>query len=529
MMNLSSSENLLPGNATQVGNSNTRVAEIIFILALTILVFLGNLAIVITLYKKPYLLTQSNKFVFSLTFSNLLLSVLVLPFVVASSLQQEWLFGVVWCNFTALLYLLISAASMLTLGAIAIDRYYAVVHPVIYPTKVTGNRAVVAIICVWFHSLVGCLPPLFGWSTFEFDHSKRACMAAWHQEVSYTLFWVTWCSLLPLFVMLVCYGLIFRVACHKARKVHCVTVVVAQEPTPSSQKNERKSSTTSIYSAGSRRSVVQADRQCKALLTILVVVGTFLLTWGPYIIVISAEAVLGKGTVSSEIQTFVTWLSFFSAVCHPLIYGLWNKTVCKELLGMCCGDRYYRESFVTCHRNSRLFSISDQITDLGMSPHLTAILVGGNQLLGAGSSTGDTGFSFSQDSGTDIMLLENTETSNTKHYSAILNKQGSSITFEDQQGHHVSEGENFNQSTHQVKAEIHQFIDNYATCLAKTIESDAKLHLFGGGSLSESILQTQPLQRILQYPDGQRVRPQSIDEGIVNDEKEEDEIKEICL
>ena len=36
--------------------------------------------------------------------------------------------------------------------------------------------------------------------------------------------------------------------------------------------------------------------------------------------------------------------------------------------------------------------------DLGMSPHLTAMLVGGAQLVAPGSSTGDTGFSFTQDS-----------------------------------------------------------------------------------------------------------------------------------
>ena len=36
--------------------------------------------------------------------------------------------------------------------------------------------------------------------------------------------------------------------------------------------------------------------------------------------------------------------------------------------------------------------------DLGMSPHLTAMLVGGGQLVAPGSSTGDTGFSFTQDS-----------------------------------------------------------------------------------------------------------------------------------
>lgn len=38
-------------------------------------------------------------------------------------------------------------------------------------------------------------------------------------------------------------------------------------------------------------------------------------------------------------------------------------------------------------------------SDLGMSPHLTAMLAGGGHLLAPGSSTGDTGFSFTQDSG----------------------------------------------------------------------------------------------------------------------------------
>lgn len=120
-MNTSSNETLL-GNATDVRGSSAWVLESVVILAIALFVCLGNLLVVLTLYRKPYLLTPSNKFVFSLTLSNLLLSVLVLPFVVASSLNGEWLFGVVWCNFTALLYLLISSASMLTLGAIAIDR-----------------------------------------------------------------------------------------------------------------------------------------------------------------------------------------------------------------------------------------------------------------------------------------------------------------------------------------------------------------------------------------------------------------------
>lgn len=507
-------------NCSSAGHAEgLAVLESVSIVAITLLACLGNLLIVVTLYRRPYLLTPSNKFVFSLTLSNLLLSMLVLPFVAVSSARREWMFGVVWCNFTALLYLLISSASMMTLGAIAIDRYYAVLYPMIYPMKITGNRAVVVIAYVWLHSLVGCLPPLFGWSSFEFDCFKWTCVASWHKDPSYAGFWVAWCIVPPLFVMLACYGVIFRVARMKARKVHCGTVIVGQDESTAAQRNGRKNSSTSTSSNGSRRSLIYAGSQCKAFVTILVVIGTFLVTWGPYVVVVCTEALWGQGSVSQMLETLVAWLSFCSAVCHPLIYGLWNKTVRKELLGMCFGDRYYRESFATRHRTSRLFSISNRITDLGMSPHLTAMLAGGGHLVAPGSSTGDTGFSFTQDSCTDVMLLENFSVDGSSHLLSQGNMSGkrrSSVTFEDQVEHSKAE----NSPSVQVQAEVHKSLDTFASSLARAIENDAKVALFGEGLGLLFTTRAAPRPR---YLDGQRLRLESIDEGIVKDDKDEDE------
>ncbi|KAM8858085.1 G-protein coupled receptor 161 [Synchiropus picturatus] len=504
----------VPGNGAGVA-----ALESVSIVTINLLACLGNLLIVVTLYRRPYLLTPSNKFVFSLTLSNLLLSLLVLPFVAVSSAKREWVFGVVWCNFTALLYLLISSASMLTLAAIAIDRYYAVLYPMIYPMKITGNRAVVVIAYVWLHAVVGCLPPLFGWSSFEFDCFKWTCVASWHKEPSYSAFWVVWCILPPLFIMLACYGVIFRVARVKARKIHCGTVVVAQEDAP--QRNGRKNSSTSTSSNGSRKSLVYSGSQCKAFVTILVVIGTFLVTWGPYVGVVCTEAMFGAASVSQGLETLVAWLSFCSAVCHPLIYGLWNKTVRKEILGMCFGDRYYRESFATRPRTSRLFSISNRITDLGMSPHLTAMLVGGGHVLVPESSTGDTGFSFTQDSCTDVMLLENFSTDGSSHPQSHGNpggKRRSSVTFEDQVEHSKAE----NTSSVQVHAGADESLETFAASLAKSIESDAKLALFGDQPLPTGLFTSRSVSRP-RYLDGQRLRLESIDEGIVKDDRDEED------
>ncbi|NXQ32412.1 GP161 protein, partial [Alaudala cheleensis] len=505
-------------NLTTEEDGAVRVTESIAIIVIAIFICLGNLVIVVTLYRKSYLLTLSNKFVFSLTLSNFLLSVLVLPFVVTSSIRREWIFGVVWCNFSALLYMLISSASMLTLGLIAIDRYYAVLYPMVYPMKITGNRAVVALVYVWLHSLIGCLPPLFGWSSLEFDQFKWMCVAAWHKEAAYTAFWQIWCALLPFVVMMICYGFIFRVARIKARKIHCGSVVIVEED---SQRNGRKNSSTSTSSSGSRRNafqgVVYSANQCKAFITILVVIGAFVITWGPYMVVITSEALWGKNSISPALETLATWLSFSSAICHPLIYGLWNKTVRKELLGMCFGDRYYRKSFVQRHRTARLFSISNRITDLGLSPHLTALMAGGRPL-GNSSSTGDTGFSCSQDSGTDTMLLEDYSSDGPQAPPCICPpRRRSSVTFEDEVEQIKEAAKN---SVLHVKAEVHKSLDSYAASLARAIEADVKLSLFGEEALPGALFplwaqagSTGNPRRAARPHASQRLKLQSIDEG----------------
>lgn len=85
--------------------------------------------------------------------------------------------------------------------------------------------------------------------------------------------------------------------------------------------------------------------------------------------------------------------------------------------------------------------------------------------------------------------------------------------------------ENDNPTSVQIHAEVHKSLDTFASCLAKAIENDAKLALFGEDlSLAGGIFSTRagpgPRPR---YLDGQRLRLESIDEGIVKDDRDEAE------
>lgn len=86
-----------------------------------------------------------------------------------------------------------------------------------------------------------------------------------------------------------------------------------------------------------------------------------------------------------------------------------------------------------------------------------------------------------------------------------------------------SPAENENPTSIQIHAEVHKSLDAFASCLAKAIENDAKLALFGEDlSLTGGIFSTRAGPRP-RYLDGQRLRLESIDEGIVKDDRDEAE------
>lgn len=76
----------------------------------------------------------------------------------------------------------------------------------------------------------------------------------------------------------------------------------------------------------------------------------------------------------------------------------------------------------------------------------------------------------------------------------------------------------------QVMADIHKSLDSFASSLAKVIENDAKLQLFGELSqIPTSLFTVRNTQRAPRYLDGQRLRMESIDEGIVKDDDEDND------
>lgn len=68
------------------------------------------------------------------------------------------------CEFYAFCGALFGITSMITLTAIALDRYLVITHPLAAVGVVSKRRAALVLLGVWLYALAWSLPPFFGWS-----------------------------------------------------------------------------------------------------------------------------------------------------------------------------------------------------------------------------------------------------------------------------------------------------------------------------------------------------------------------------
>ena len=237
----------LPKSVTDVSSLDPRSNAAVFLQAASMVVIMlvavgGNLLILAAIYIDKTLQTITNVFIINLACADLLLSIIGMPFTLASSIKYEWVFGDTWCKVNGMANSLFCIASILTLAAVSVDRYCAILYPFKYATWITNKVAAGMIVYIWFQALLMACLPLTSWSRYTFIRSESICTVQWEYSISFTLFLFSVCFFLPLGVMVITYLRIFRTAREQSRKVVPVTGEIEAREDPS----------ITEYSAGSQ-------------------------------------------------------------------------------------------------------------------------------------------------------------------------------------------------------------------------------------------------------------------------------------
>ena len=334
------------------------ILQTAFLILIMLVTFLGNFMVCLIVYLHHRLRTVTNYFIVSLAVSDLLISLLSLPFRINQTLQNGiWCLGYDICLTWIITDLICSCASICNLAAISVDRYIAIVHPFRYHSLMTTTVGWVVIGIVWTYSITWAALSSFNWTESGVQHFFTNELCRKKDPIFYTVVTAT-AFYLPLLIVLVMYGLVFRVAMNQAR------AVASLQSQGSSNRDGR-----------GRRFSINIVKEVKAAKTLAIVVGAFIICWFPFFTFLMISLwnlpLLQPPRVSEEALkglrgTFLYVLPAINSTLNPIIYALFNRefrSAFLRLLQRTCGSgsRCTRSSANT--DDSIQYSMNSNITN----------------------------------------------------------------------------------------------------------------------------------------------------------------------
>ncbi|XP_022256445.1 pyroglutamylated RFamide peptide receptor-like, partial [Limulus polyphemus] len=150
----------------------------------------GNTLIIYTVVRFKRMRTINNIFLASLASADLLLITFCVPVMYAKLFSYSWTFGEFCCKFVYYIQNVSSICSVLTLTAMSVERYYAIIHPVQSRCMCTTNQARRLIIAIWIVSLVLAIPIILVQVHLEVGERIPAywCVRNWYSPVLWSIY-----------------------------------------------------------------------------------------------------------------------------------------------------------------------------------------------------------------------------------------------------------------------------------------------------------------------------------------------------
>lgn len=260
------------------------IAQASFVIFILILDVCGNCLVIGAILRYRRLRTITNYFIISLAVSDLLIAALSMPFRIHHTLNSLcWDLGITVCEFWIFVDLLCSCASITNLSLISIDRFLALTFPLSYRSLMTKRRGIGAIALVWGYSGLIASLSFMNWSENAGTIANSECMKS---DKYYYTFAITAGFFLPLTILVINYSLVFKVAFAQAKKLQLLKSS-SMEPAEFSDVEVSPDPRPSVVSIGriERRKRKSILRELKATKTLAIVIGTFIVCWLPFFII----------------------------------------------------------------------------------------------------------------------------------------------------------------------------------------------------------------------------------------------------
>lgn len=229
----------------------------------------------------------------------------------------------------------------LALLTISVDRNYAIMNSLRYPTVFTQTLCCILIVFSWTFAVIISIPPLLrsGVGTYSFHPSQFLCGLDWESNRSFLVVFSVITFLLPLIIQSFCYIRIFIAALgHSTRSSKVRPIASVQIRTTSECRSDSSTGDGSDFSEEFKRSSVE----CKAVRTIFLIAIAYSICWVPFL-VDSFLKMNGRRADPNFSAAAICFL-FSSSILNPIIYAFMNRVTRREIGRFVCGNSGLNDS-----------------------------------------------------------------------------------------------------------------------------------------------------------------------------------------
>ncbi|XP_023944966.2 opsin, ultraviolet-sensitive-like [Bicyclus anynana] len=287
----------------------------------------GNFAVVFMYFRCRTLRTPGNILVANLALSDFLMLAKT-PIFIFNSFNLGPALGKYACVLYGFIGGLSGTTSIATLSAIALDRYWAIVHPLEPLRALTAIRARLFAVGAWLYAGVFAMIPALdiGYGHYvpegfltscSFDYLTNEIPPRYFIFIFFCAAWLT-----PLCIISFCYT---RILCIVAGKRNITT-----------KNEEQRLSSRHVKEQTKRKAEV------KLAFLVIIVIALFFVSWTPYAVV-ALLGIFGKKDLITPVTSMIPALFCKTAACiNPFIYIISHPKFKKELQKLLFKDKSRR-------------------------------------------------------------------------------------------------------------------------------------------------------------------------------------------